>query len=104
MRQSGPSINPVVIKKHSGRGASLGGGIEVLREGFFIRDNRAVSGDAPKDFLRIYEFGRGRKANPRTWPAHIAKVGHKCYPIESITEHLLTRVGEALGMEMLRLV
>ncbi|MCB1244356.1 MAG: HipA domain-containing protein [Verrucomicrobiae bacterium] len=30
----------------------------------------------------------------------MAKVGHKYYPNESITEHLLTRVGQALGLNV----
>jgi hypothetical protein len=31
---------------------------------------------------------------------YIAKVGHKHYPMESVTEHLLNRFGEVLGMRM----
>src|SRR5205085_5164216 len=61
-----------------------------------------VSGDAPKDFLLIYNHGRKNKARMHEWPAYIAKVGHKLYPNESITEHLLTRIGQVLGMEMAR--
>lgn len=59
-----------------------------------------MSGDAPKDFVRIYEHGHGRKANSHMWPMYIAKVGHKHYPMESVTEHLLNRFGEVLGMRM----
>ncbi|MCB1133601.1 MAG: HipA domain-containing protein [Verrucomicrobiae bacterium] len=62
--------------------------------------NVNVAGDAPKDYIRIYEFGHGRRSNKHTWPAHIAKVGHKYYPNESITEHLLTRIGQEMGMAM----
>lgn len=59
-----------------------------------------MSGDALKDFLRIYDYGRGRKTRVMDWPAYIAKVGHKFYPNESITEHLLTRIGQLLGLKM----
>jgi len=62
--------------------------------------NVNVAGDAPKDYIRIYEYGSGRRANKHSWPAHIAKVGHKYYPNESITEHLLTRIGQKIGMNM----
>jgi len=34
------------------------------------------------------------------WPAYIAKVGHQFYPAESITEQLMTRVGEVYGLRM----
>ena len=61
-------------------------------------DRRAMTGDAPKDFLRIYEYGAANRSNPKRWPAYIAKVGKKWYPNESITEHLLTRVGQAVGI------
>jgi hypothetical protein len=32
--------------------------------------------------------------------AYIAKVGHKWYPMESITEYLMNRIGEVLGVNM----
>lgn len=41
------------------------------------------------------------KRNPsRKWIAYIAKVGHKWYPIESITEYLLNQIGEVLGLNI----
>ena len=60
----------------------------------------SIGGDAPKDFIRIYEYGKARKSNRRNWTAYIAKVGHKWYPMESITEHLLNRIGMELGLNM----
>jgi len=53
-----------------------------------------MAGDAPKDFLSIYEYGDGRRKSVGNWPSYIAKVGKKWYPNESITEHLLTRIGQ----------
>jgi len=74
--------------------------ITSLRSGFFRRIEAAIVGDAPKDFLRIYEYGKAHKANAADWPAYIAKVGQKWYPNESITEHLLTRIGQRLGVRI----
>lgn len=71
--------------------------IEDLRQGYFQKVTKAIAGEAPKDFIRVYEYGDGRRANPRNWPGYIAKVGIKWYPNESITEHLLTRLGQVMG-------
>lgn len=62
-----------------------------------------VSGDAPKGFVRLYEYERNsrvRRNNPRSWPLYIAKTGQKWYPIESITEYLLNRLGTIFGIIM----
>lgn len=61
-----------------------------------------VSGAAPKDFIRVYDHTAPlrQREHPPSWPAYIAKVGHKWYPAESITEQLMTRIGETLGMRM----
>lgn len=67
---------------------------------YFIVTNIAITGDAPKDFIRYYHYGTGRKRNPETWPLYIAKLGNKHYPVESITEHLITRLGEVFGFNM----
>lgn len=86
------------IERRSGFEIVSHPGIRPLRSGFFRRLDLAVAGDAPKDFLRVYQYGRGRKAHPGTWPAYIAKVGSKHYPNQSVTEHLLTRIGQTLGL------
>lgn len=69
-----------------------------LHDGKFRIINRTVAGDAPKDFFQIYEHGVAHRAAISAWPKYIAKVGHKWYPNESITEHLLTRIGHLLGL------
>lgn len=74
--------------------------LAVVKNGHFRVVDASVAGDAPKDFIRVYEYGTARKASPHLWPAWIAKVGHKWYPNESITEHLLTRIGQVLGVPM----
>ena len=94
------SVPRAEIKRRSGFELVSHSAIAHLREGYFCKLDISVSGDAPKDFLRVYDYGRGRKAHMSDWPAYIAKVGHKFYPNESVTEHLLTRVGQLLGLRM----
>ncbi len=78
--------------------------IETLAEGKHTiesADTLSIHGDAPKDFVRIKEHTDGIAHNRRRrWTAYIAKVGSKFYPLESITEHLLTRIGELLGLSI----
>ncbi|MFY8186342.1 MAG: HipA domain-containing protein [Flavobacterium sp.] len=72
--------------------------IEVLKKCNVKILNETVGGDAPKDLIRVYEYGKARKSNHTKWTKYIAKIGHKWYPNESITEHLLTRVGNCFGL------
>lgn len=78
--------------------------LERLRSGrFSIDNNREIHGDAPKDFLRVREYVEGKSSypdRPGKWPAHIAKVGSKWYPVESVTEHLITRIGQVCGVNI----
>lgn len=72
-----------------------------LRQGRFVVEIRSMHGDAPKDFIRVREYIAGKRSSPdrpSTWPGYIAKVGSKWYPVESITEHLVTRVGQTCGV------
>nr|MBC7614268.1 HipA domain-containing protein [Pseudopedobacter sp.] len=62
--------------------------------------NETVGGDAPKDLIRLYTYGEGKKDKPKSWKKYIAKIGHKWYPNESITEHLLTVVGQCFGLSI----
>ena len=72
-----------------------------LKKGLWEPQQLAMTGDAPKDFLRVYEYGTGcKRSKPKSWPKFIAKVGHKYYPNESITEHLITRIGQSLGLNI----
>ena len=74
--------------------------IEPLHKGRYVvesTDVLSIPGDAPKHFLRIKDYVPGKPSHlnrPSTWPAYIAKVGSKWYPVESITEHLITRIGQ----------
>ena len=71
-----------------------------LRKGYYYVLDFHPGGDAPKDFIRLYKYGEAKKKDVRNWPKYIAKVGHKWYPIESITEYLLNRIGQVLGLKM----
>lgn len=76
--------------------------IPALRAGRFHVDEREVGGDAPKDFVWVYECMPGgcREGDWHRWPAYIAKVGHQFYPAESITEQLITRIGQVCGLRI----
>ena len=94
------SLPEYPIINQSGVFLTFPGRLPCLRAGRYWTPNVNVAGDAPKDYIRIYEYGAGRRTNKRSWPAHIAKVGHKYYPNESVTEHLLTRIGQKIGLNM----
>lgn len=78
------------------------GDVNVLGKDDFILVDGSVGGDAPKDVVRVYEYSSGvvRADRPRKWPIYIAKVGNKSYPVESVTEQLMTRVGDIFGFKM----
>jgi HipA-like C-terminal domain len=84
---------PARIENYSGY-KSLLGAIPIIKKKCFYLVDIKVSGDAPKDFIRVYDYENGvRKDYYKTWPQYIAKVGQKWYPMESITEQLMTRIG-----------
>lgn len=74
--------------------------LEALKRGKYTLCDVSIAGDAPKDFIQIYEYGAATRLRSANWPKYIAKVGHKWYPNESITEHFLTRLGQRLGFRM----
>lgn len=74
--------------------------IRPMRKKYYKVLTESVGGDAPKDVIRFYEYGRGRVKNPKSWPKYIAKIGHKWYPNESITEHFMTSIGQSFGIEI----
>lgn len=95
-------IKPLKIKGFSGFKPKAGDIRFPKRHQYFVVKDVVIAGDAPKDFIRYYHFGEGLKSKPSRWPAFIAKLGHKHYPVESITEHLITRLGEIFGFNMAR--
>ena len=91
------------VIKRSGFEIKDQGVLPPLRKGYYYAvAGQAIAGNAPKNLIRAYAYGTGTayRSNPRKWPGYIAKVGHKWYPNESITEHLLTRIGQLLGLKM----
>lgn len=71
-----------------------------LKAGHYKVLSDDLGGDAPKDFVQIYKYGSSPKIRSKRWEKHIAKVGHKWYPLESVTEYLLNRIGEVIRLEM----
>lgn len=63
-------------------------------------DFLTISGDAPKDFIsdREYRPGHRSKRNPKD--KYIAKVGSKFYPMESVIEQFITRIGQCLDLNI----
>lgn len=76
------------------------GVIKPMRRKYYKVLTESVGGDAPKDVIKFYEYGKGRINNPKSWPKYIAKIGHKWYPNESITEHFMTSIGKCFGIEI----
>lgn len=76
------------------------GVIKPMRKKYYTVLSESVGGDAPKDVIRLYEYGRGKVIKPKSWPKYIAKIGHKWYPNESITEHYFTSIGKSFGIEI----
>jgi len=74
--------------------------IKVLKKHRYIVDPINISGEAPKEKINIWETERCRVNNTKTWIPYICKVGHKRYPSESITEHLIARIGKEWGFNM----
>lgn len=82
------SVNKVFIVKH---------------RDYFVDNTISIDGDAPKKFIGIYDYGllnHKRRENKNNWIRYIAKTGHKWYPIESVTELLLNRLGMVFGLQM----
>lgn len=72
---------------------------------FFDRSLGSIAGDAPKDFIKVFEPERSEclKTKKKTWVPYIAKVGMKYYPNESITEQLISDIGRWCGFDMAHL-
>lgn len=60
----------------------------------------SAPGDAPKDFITDCEYRPGHRSRRQRLERFIAKVGSKFYPTESITEQLITRIGQIYGLKI----
>lgn len=63
-------------------------------------DFLSISGDAPKDFITDKEYRPGHRSRRNPKDKFIAKVGSKYYPIESIIEQLITRIGQCFRLRI----
>lgn len=89
------------VENYSGYNINLFKYVKPLRKGYYYVRDITVSGDAPKNFISKYNYEKGvRKSSLKSWPHFIAKVGHKWYPVESITEYLLNKIGEQFNLNM----
>lgn len=78
-------------------------GIPIIKRNDYFLEDKQIDGDAPKAFIGMYDhkmLGSKHKANKSNWIRYIAKTGHKWYPIESVTELLLNKLGVVFGLEM----
>jgi len=88
---------------------------DLKKNSYCVVEGYSIGGEAPKSFIKVYEhqnlsksnskkankkLKQQKKANTKTWTLYIAKAGHKWYPIESITEHLIARIGSETGLNM----
>lgn len=76
--------------------------IKLVKSRHFIRVGRPedLDGDQPKDLIRLYDYQRGIRGKDQKWPKYIAKASSKWYPSEPITERIINRIGELVGMNM----
>ncbi len=69
---------------------------------YFVKDFK-LDGDAPKQFIKAY-FHRDdlcvKRTLPNSWCSYIAKTAEKWYPVESVTEYMMNRIGQTLGLHM----
>lgn len=93
-------IKNEVVEKFSGFQIKPGNHIDVIKKNNYFVLNKSVGGDAPKEFIKVYEFGKVRKRNKKKWIGYIAKTGQKWYPAESVTEYLLNKIGETIGLKI----
>lgn len=63
-------------------------------------DFLSIPGDAPKDFIRDSKHRPGHRTRRQRFERYIAKVGSRFYPNESITDQLLTRIGQSFGLSI----
>ncbi len=74
--------------------------IPVLGPKDYVVIDKALDGDAPKEFIKVYSFGTCKRNNTKTWDSYIAKTGEKWYPHESVIEYLINSIGIILGLRM----
>ncbi len=94
------SLKKVTIEKYCGYNINPKPYLATIKKSNYYIQNINVIGDAPKEFIKVYEFGKVRKNSRKNWIGYIAKTGQKWYPSESITEYLMNQIGETIGLEV----
>jgi len=75
--------------------------IQVLRsKDYEVQNGYTITGDAPKEFIKVYDPKTSKRTNKKTWPLYLAKTARKWYPNESIIEYLLNQIGVVWGLNM----
>lgn len=77
--------------------------IESVKDRHYYVEGFPLDGDAPKEFIRVYNFIEDsgiRKINLQSWIPYIAKTAEKWYPHESVVEYMINRIGQDLGLCM----
>jgi len=93
-------IKNEIVENYSGFQIKTGKHIDIIKKSNYYVLNKNVGGDAPKEFIKVYEYGKVKKRNRKKWIGYIAKTGQKWYPAESATEYLLNRIGETIGLQI----
>lgn len=89
-------LPPYKIINSSGLTIPFNSSFPIIKQRDFRVIDQEMDGDAPKDFIQIYDHENSRRNNQKSWIPFIAKVGHKYYPNESIAEYLLFRIGDLI--------
>lgn len=74
--------------------------VTILKKNNYTINDDSVGGDAPKNVINVYEYGKVKKSKPSKWIKYIAKIGHKWYPNESVTEQFLTDIGKCFSISI----
>lgn len=74
----------------------------MLKERHYFPIDILLDGDQPKEYIKAYFYYKNcpRASKPWNWDGYFAKFGGKSYPHESITEYLINKIGNWLGLPM----
>jgi len=78
--------------------------IPILKEKHYYTKDIPLDGDAPKQYIKAYFYYKNcpKKRESKKWHGFFAKYGGKSYPNESVTEYMINKIGEYLGLNMNR--
>ncbi|MGB5941587.1 MAG: HipA domain-containing protein [Leeuwenhoekiella sp.] len=76
--------------------------IPIVKERNYFVQPIPLDGDAPKQYIKAYHYYKNcpKRLRPKTWHGYFAKFGRKSYPHESITEYIINKLGENLGLSI----